>query len=280
MKVLTQLYENKSLSAYGLDIPRIKQMLPTNFPAVTANEYRGDNAFLLEDDSLYIQEYSSTVEKDEDFVKYTDYVSRAYKQLKTMGVKVRNIIIGVIYTGDILTAPAVWDTGALIVTIKQVFLAKFDTETIYSGINTKINTGENLTDEEMLKLIILPLTQPNKDKKQKLIEDTVNLAKRLPDEKQHVFAIAVILAATDKFIDRGYSDQIKEWIRMTKVARLFEEEKIEAVNVAVKAAVNAAFNATRHETSIQIARSLLLEGVDYLRVMKCTGLTRDEVQQL
>ena len=267
MKVLSQLYRNKSLSAYGLDIPRIKQMLPADYPAVTANEYRGDNAFLLEDDSLYIQEYESTVEPD-DFIKYTEYVTRAYKQLKTQGVKVGKIIIGVIYTGDILNAPDIWDMGALSVHVRQVFLARFDTEGIYSGIKAKVETGENLTDEELLKLIILPLTQPDKSRKQQLIEDTVNLARQLSDEKQQLFAVAGVLTATDKFIDRSYSDQIKEWVRMTKVSRLFEEEKIEAVNVALR------------EKTLQIARNLLLDGIDYLKVMKCTGLTREEVDSV
>ena len=69
------------------------------------------------------------------------------------------------------------------------------------------------------------------------------------------------------------------WIKMTKVARLFEEEKIEAVN----AAVNTAVNETRRNEQIRFARSLLADGEDILKVMKHTGLTRaelDEIQKL
>ena len=109
MKVLSQLYQNKSLSVYGLDIPCIKRMLPANYPAVIAKEVRGDNAFLLEDNSLYIQEYESTVDPDEDFVKYNQYACLALKQLRLEGVKVKRVIIGVIYTGDILEAPSIWN---------------------------------------------------------------------------------------------------------------------------------------------------------------------------
>ena len=58
-KYLNQLYQGKSLKVYGLDIPKIKRVLPANYPAITANEYRGDGAFLLEGDILYLQEYES-----------------------------------------------------------------------------------------------------------------------------------------------------------------------------------------------------------------------------
>ena len=56
-KLLAESYKNKSLAVYGLDIPKIKRMLPANYPIITATEIHSDNCFILEDDSLYIQEY-------------------------------------------------------------------------------------------------------------------------------------------------------------------------------------------------------------------------------
>ena len=58
-KALSRCYENKSLAAYGLNLPKIKMLLPTNYPVVTAKEIYADNAFLLEDNSLLILEYES-----------------------------------------------------------------------------------------------------------------------------------------------------------------------------------------------------------------------------
>lgn len=77
--------------------------------------------------------------------------------------------------------------------------------------------------------------------------------------------MAGILTATDKFIDRKYSEMIKEWIRLTKVARLFEEEKVEAVN------------ARDRDVRKQIARNMLSMGDDIIKVMQATNLTRAEV---
>jgi len=82
--------------------------------------------------------------------------------------------------------------------------------------------------------------------------------------------------ATNKFINENYKEQIMEWIKMTKVARWFEEEKIEAVNKAVSDAVRK----TRNEAQSQIAQKMLISGDDFLKVMECTGLTRAEVDKV
>jgi len=268
MKALNQLYENKSLAVYGLDIPPIKRMLNTNFPAVIAKELRCDGAFLLVDDTLYIQEYESSIDAENDFWKYNQYAYFGIKQLKSEGVKVKRVIIGVIYTGDIINAPSVWDMGAIKIEVKQVFLSKLDTDSIFINLKNKINLGEMLSDEEMLNFIILPLTQPQIDKKQKLIENAVDLAKQIKDDHQQIFAIAGILTASDKFIDKNYSNSIKEWMKMTKVAQLFEEEKIEAVQQA------------RTDSKKQFARMMLLDGEDRLKIMKCTELSGSEINEI
>ena len=53
-KMISETFKEKSFAAYGLDLPKIKEVLPTNLPVVFANEMRIDNVFLLEDDSVAI----------------------------------------------------------------------------------------------------------------------------------------------------------------------------------------------------------------------------------
>ncbi len=50
---------NKSLAVYGVNLPKIKAVMPTNLPAIEANELRIDNLFRLEDDSLALIDYES-----------------------------------------------------------------------------------------------------------------------------------------------------------------------------------------------------------------------------
>ena len=266
-KVLSQNYENKSLAVYGLNLPKIKRLLPASYPAVTATETHADTSFLLEDDTLLLLEYESTVTAN-DFLKYADYVTNALKRLRQEGIETTKVVIAVVYTGDIKKAPAEFDVGALRVQVEQVFLSRFNTAGILSELKAKIETAEGLEDDDVMKLIILPLSQPDKKLKQELIEDAINLAKSMKDERQQLFAIAGIAIATSKFIDTDYLVKLKEWIKMTRIARLFEEEKIDAVNQAVS------------QNSREIARKMLLAGDDVIKVMLVTGLTQAEIDEI
>ena len=263
-KVLSQHYQNKSLAVYGLKIPKIKRLLSGNYPAVTATETYADNPFLLEDDSLLILEYESEAD-EEDFLKYNGYVTHALKRLRKDGIKVKKVIIAVIYTGDIKKADAEYDVGALRIRIEQVFLSRFNTDEMYSELKAKIDAKIPLSDDDVMRFIVLPLTQPDKTRKQKLIEDTIDLAKQVQDEHQQLFIMAGIITATNKFIDAEYMKSVKEWIKMTKIARLFEEEKIAAVNE------------NDRNVRKQIARNMLMRGDDILEVMQMTGLTHMEL---
>jgi len=270
-KVLSQYYGNKSFAVYGLDVPRVKRLLSSDYPSVTATEVYGDTIFELVDESLFILEYESSP-KMTDFLKYCKYAIHAMERAYIDDGKMRNIIIGVVYTGDIKNAPDVFDVGALRIHVQQVFLSHFDTDVLYAELRDKIESGELLTDDEIMKLIILPLTQPNKPKKQELIEATIDLAKQIQDESHQLFVMAGILTATDKFIDRAYSEMVKGWIKMTKVARLFEEEKIEAVNEAI--------SKTRKDELTRVALEMLADGDDILKIMRLTKFTRDEINHL
>ena len=266
-KLLAESYKNKSLAVYGLDIPKIKRMLPANYPIITATEIHSDNCFILEDDSLYLQEYESSVDPNAG-LKYARYVCAAMDRLMREEIAVTNVIIGVIYTGDVKSAPSTFDFGAMRVQLKHVFLSKFDSDKTYAELKEKVENGSEFSDEDLLRLIILPLTQPDKSRKQKLTEDAVLLAKQINDEEKQMHCIAGIAVAANKFIEKTYYEKLKEWISMTHLSRLYEEEKIIAVQEGQK------------ELQKKIAENLLRKGHDEFEVIECTELTLVEVKQV
>ena len=137
----------------------------------------------------------------------------------------------VIYTGDISRnqAAARYDIGALQMRIEPAFLSELDGDGIYSRLKEKVETGEMLTDEELMEFIILPLSYQTKEKKGEKVRDTVSLAVQIRDRGQQVFTLAGILAFTDKIIDRETANKIRRVIEMTQVAQIFEEEKQQAI---------------------------------------------------
>jgi hypothetical protein len=60
---------------------------------------------------------------------------------------------------------------------------------------------------------------------------------------------------------------------MTKVARLFEEEKIEYANEAV----NKAVDKTKNNIFYSLAKEMLLDNEDVIKIMKYSKLPKDEI---
>ena len=117
-KILSENYRNKSLSAYGLDLPPIKKALPTNLPVLQLDEKRADNIFLLENESILILEYESSGDA-RHLIKYGHYafrVAEAYYDGKP-----RKVAIAVIYTGEVERAADTLDLGCMQLGVRQVF---------------------------------------------------------------------------------------------------------------------------------------------------------------
>lgn len=85
-----------------------------------------------------------------------------------------------------------------------------------------------------MQLIILPLTVRETDTQQALLKKAIHLAKELTNEYQQVFALSGIVTFSDKIIDKEYAANIRRWIQMTKVGRIIEMEKEEAVKRATQ----------------------------------------------
>ena len=265
MKILSQNYVDKSLNVYGLDLPKIKQVLSSNLPALKLNEMRSDNIFLLEDDTILIVEYESS-DKKENLFKYGHYAFRVAERYLELHGKLYKTVIVVIYTSEVEKASSKLDLGAVQLSVQQVFLSAFDSKSMYQELSQKVVNGEPLTDDDVMRFIILPLTLKND--KQKTVEDTVELAKNIKDEPKRAFIIAGILVSADKFIDKEYSRQVGRWLTMTKIGQFFEEEKLEYANEREK------------KRTLEIAKNLFDDGIDILSIMKATGLNRAEIEQL
>lgn len=270
-KILSEGYKEKSFRAFGLELPRIKELLPTNLPRVSADEKRIDNLFLLEDDTIAIVDYEAE-DKRSNRIKYMNYIARVLERYEKNRTKIKDLRMIVVYTGDVQKADPIMEMSCFTLRMEQVFLSKLDGEAIFDSIRVKTETKEKLTEEELMQLIILPLTDKGKEKKQNRIKQVIELAKEMEEEEQQVFVLTGILVNTNQFIDRDYAKQLRRWLSMNKVFQLFEEEKQEAVNEAV--------NKTRLKDQKEFAEKLIEMNLDIIQIMKATGLTRKEIEAI
>ena len=236
LKYFGDALKNKKLTVYGLPHIKIKDSRPTNLPAIEANELRIDNLFILEDDSYALIDYESTF-GIQDIIKYVNYIARILKRFirqekgRRLGKgrkRLPIIHLIIIFSADISDIdPNILDVGCMQLKIEPVYLLRMDTAKVLSKIQCKVEMKEALDDDELLELIVLPLTVKGRAEKQALAEETVRLAQEIRDEEQRMQALAGILTFADKILDRDYAKRIKEVIGMNKVEQLFFDEGVE-----------------------------------------------------
>ena len=266
-KLMSETYKEKSFEAYGLKLPKIKEVLPTNLPAVSANEMRIDNIFLLEDDTVAIVDYESE-DKASNRVKYINYIGRIMQRYDSQNKVIPKLRMIVIYTGDVDTAEDTWEMPCLTLKMEQVFISSLPDTEIYQSIKQKLDNNETLSDKELMQLIVLPLAKKGKEEKQRMIEKVVDLAKQIEDETTQTFVITGILVSSDKFIDRDCAKSVRRYLSMTKVFQILEEEKQEAINLA------------EQKRTIEIAENLLKDGFDTAVIVRATGLSEEKIEEI
>lgn len=261
-KILGQTYKEKSFAAFGIDLPRIQALLPTDLPKISANEKSVDNLFLLEDGTYAIVDYES-VYKRINKIKYLNYIARVMEKYYIEDDNF-NLRLIVIYTGDVDQAEPDLKTACFTLHAEQAFLAHIDGRAAFREIQEKLQAGKPLDNDDLMKLVILPLTVPGTEGKQEMLEAVVGLAEQLADEEQQIFILSAVIVASDKFIQKEYMEQIRRKINMTQIGQMYEEEKIEYANQKVR----------------DMARGMLNEGIDIVKIMKITGLTEEEILRL
>jgi len=236
----------------------------------------------LEDGTYAIVDYEAEFKKLNK-IKYLNYIARVmekyYKEDENF-----NLRLVVIYTGDVQSAEPTLETSCITLRTEQAFLSHIDGEAAFDSIRQKIHSGVPLEDDDLMKLVILPLTISGSEGKQEMLEKVVELAEQITDEEQRIFTLSGVIVASDKFINREYLDQIRRRISMTQLGQLYEKEKIEYANQKLgqlykKEKIEYANQKVR-ENDLKRAKSLLNEGIDIVKIMKTYGFTEEELLHL
>ncbi len=290
--------KGKSFAVYGLELPEIKEVQPTNLPAIEANELRLDNLFLLTDDSLALVDYESTY-ADTHKIKYLNYIVRTLKRTMEQHPFPCKIRMIVIYTADIQPQQtnARMDIGCLQFQLEEAFLIQKDSEQTEARLQARFHGDQKLSEEEQMEFIILPLTYKGNKEKQACIRRCFEMAKSLEDTDMQRFLLSGMLVFADKVITKEDSKQIKEWIMMTKVGQLFLEEKIQygqeiekqvtkdvTKRVTKKVTKDVTENVTKNVTKrneLKFTKILLHAGLSIEEISSAmTVLTADDVQKI
>ena len=221
-KLFGEQMKGKSLSLFGLNTNlKVIDIRPTNIPIVQAKELRMDNLFELEDGSIAILDYESQF-KETNFTKYGYYIMNVINRYLNEG-KTPDIHMMVLYTADIETAKTTLERTACRIKIEAAYLTGTPSEQWLIEIKESL-ANQIISDKTLMRLILLPLTYKDEEKKQETIKLCVNLAQKIPDKEQETFALAGILAFTDKIISNSTKKYIEEVLGMTQVGQMLMDK--------------------------------------------------------
>ena len=221
-KLFGEQMKGKSLSLFGLNTNlKVIDIRPTNIPIVQAKELRMDNLFELEDGSVAILDYESQF-KETNFTKYGYYIMNVINRYLNEG-KTPDIHMMVLYTADIETAKTTLERTACRIKIEAAYLTGTPSEQWLIEIKESL-ANQIISDKTLMRLILLPLTYKDEEKKQETIKLCVNLARKIPDKEQETFALAGILAFTDKIISNSTKKYIEEVLGMTQVGQMLMDK--------------------------------------------------------
>ena len=222
---------NRSLSVYGVDVPKIVDVRPTNLPAIETNEKRMDNLFLLEDGSYAILDYESDY-RITNKIKYGGYALRLLRRLQKEGINILDakIRIIIIYTADVsqMQTQDALDAGDVVISTTEAFLLEIASEEVKARIWKKIQERQMLDERDLMELIVLPLTYKGKQNQRTAAQEAVLLAKEIEDETMQEMALAGILSFSDKIIDKKLANEIRRCLSMTKVGAIIAKEMEES----------------------------------------------------
>lgn len=279
-KIFGESLKGRSLSVYGIRNPLIRDVEPTNLPAIEANELRLDNLFLMEDGAYAIIDYESSY-SEANKVKYLGYIARVSKRLYTEYGCYKRIRLIVIYTADVLpgSTDPVLDLGAFKMEIEEAFLTGVDSEGIRRSLTEKINHGTAFTEEDVMKLVIYSLTYKGREAQQAAVTEAIDIAEKIGDEKIQHMALSGIFVFADKIITEADVERVIRRIDMTKLGRYYLEREEKAVAEAVAEAKKEAKIEAKKEKQ-ESAIKFLKTGDPIEKVAKCLSMPIKEVQAL
>ena len=225
-KVFADMFGEKSLNVYGLNLPRVKRILPTNLPVIEANERRPDAVIEFVDGSFAVIDYES-VFREEKMITYGEYLLRLAARLTKDGIPFTKIRMVVIYTADVTRDQVItrYDREGFTIRTEAAFLSELDSECIRAKLNAKVKAGEPLSDEELMEFIILPLSYRSKEKKKEILTEAVELAGQIRDSKTSTFILSGLMVFSDKIIDEETREKIRRSIQMTQIEKMIRDEE-------------------------------------------------------
>ena len=210
------IFEDKTLTFLGLDLPKIASFLETEFPEIETHDDTMDLNFQLDDGSILHLEEETHLSID-DLIRFAHYDLRLYQRYQTV------IHTVVVTPASGTPGTKTLDTGTLHYRVHQVVLKRRDADAVLEKIRRALDVGEPVNE---LELIFLPLMESQLSN-DTLLRETIQLERQLPDTAIGRKVILLTMVVANRIVDTEVLNEIWEEVRMLKIMQYAEEKGIE-----------------------------------------------------
>jgi hypothetical protein len=221
-KYASGLFRNATLEFYGIKTAPIKELINPELPVVEVTNSLADIVFRLEDDTNLHFAFETGHNSNEAMIKCVKYDIRLHERDK------RQVYPVIIYTSDVKSKPPPLKIGALTYAPDVILMNDYDGNTIFAGLEAKINTGQELSELDILNLVLLPLMKHTLPRRE-LAEKTIKLAQNIRDTQKRNACIAATFAFSKSYLNEFDINKLLEVLNMTNALAPLLYEKAKAI---------------------------------------------------
>lgn len=241
-KHANSLFRNVTLCFYGIKTAPIKELINPELPIVDVSGGGTDMVFLLED-GKYLHFAFETRYSIGKLIHCAGYDLRLFAR---DGRKVHTVII---YSADVEKKPDTLDIGVMVYEPDVILMYDYDGSSVFSELDAKLKAGQELTDVDMLNLILLPLMKHTISRKELAVR-SVELAQTIKDTTKRNACIAATFAFASKYLEKEEAEKLLEVIRLADLAVMLVEREVERKMITV------AKNALRKGSAIDFVKDI------------------------
>ena len=252
-KYASGLFRNATLEFYGIKTAPIKELINPELPVVEVGGGAADIVFLLEDDAYLHFDFETGYGRSV-ITRCAGYDLRLYER---DGRRVHTVII---YSAEVKSKPQGLNIGSLVYNPDVILMSGYDGNTIFADLESKISAGHDLSDVDILNLVLLPLmchTIPRRE----LAANSIKLAQAISDTTKRNACIAAAFAFASRYLDNDETDKLLEVLRMTDLGTMLVVD-------------------ARKDEKMEIAVTMLKDGMGISTIARYTGLDESTVRRL
>lgn len=193
-----------------------QQPVPIELVVLETKNIFMDYTFFMEDDTFIHFEFQTTNKGKVDLRRFRAYESLLGHQTA------KDVITYVIYSGNIRNPVNTLKTGINEYKVNIVHMADKDGDKVYNDIIEKINSGVEVTKQDIISLTFTPIMGGNISIVDKII-NAINIIKNINNDYKNDVE-SILYAFANKFLSGKDLERVKEELRMTELGKSLIQE--------------------------------------------------------